>query len=67
MSWFWMNVPLALAFFAAWCGIPLYMVLRHPNWTTEPADSDECAAKPQRAAQAHREALPSATLADSVS
>jgi uncharacterized protein YecE (DUF72 family) len=38
MSWFWMNIPLALVFFAAWCGIPLYMVLRHRNWTTHPAD-----------------------------
>jgi hypothetical protein len=32
MMWFWLNVPLAVAFFAAWCGIPLAMVLRNPDW-----------------------------------
>ncbi len=38
MSWFWMNIPLALLFFGAWAGIPLWMVLRHPSWCHEPAD-----------------------------
>jgi hypothetical protein len=41
MSWFWMNMPLAAVFFAAWCGVPLYMVLRHPTWGPQPASSDE--------------------------
>jgi hypothetical protein len=41
MSWFWMNIPAAAVFVAAWCGIPLYMVLKHPSWTSQPADSDE--------------------------
>jgi hypothetical protein len=41
MSWFWMNVPLAIAFFAAISGIPLYMVLRHRSWGAAPADSFE--------------------------
>jgi hypothetical protein len=44
MSWFWMNMPLAVVFFAAWCGIPLYMVLKHPHWGPQPADSDAQAA-----------------------
>ncbi len=39
MSWFWLNIPLALVFFGAWCGIPLYMVLKHPSWSHHPADS----------------------------
>jgi hypothetical protein len=38
MFWFWMNMPLAAAFLAAWAGIPLWMVLRHPTWGPEPAD-----------------------------
>jgi hypothetical protein len=50
MSWFWMNMPLALVFFAAWCGIPLYMVLRHPSWGTQPADGVEPAAVGTQAA-----------------
>jgi hypothetical protein len=37
MSWFWLNVPLAVLFFAAWTGIPLWMVLRHPARRDEPA------------------------------
>jgi hypothetical protein len=41
MSWFWMNMPLAFVFFAAWSGIPLYMVLRHRSWSEAPADSRE--------------------------
>jgi hypothetical protein len=39
MYWFWLNVPLAAACFLAWCGIPLWMVLKHPSWGPEPADS----------------------------
>lgn len=37
MSWFWLNIPLAAVFVAAWVGIPLWMVLRHPSWSSEPA------------------------------
>jgi hypothetical protein len=29
VTWFWLNVPLAALFFAAWSGIPLWLVLRH--------------------------------------
>ncbi len=32
MLWFWLNVPLAVAFFGAWCGTPLAKVLRNPDW-----------------------------------
>jgi hypothetical protein len=39
MSWMWINLPLAIVFFGAWTGIPLYMVLRHPSWCEQPADS----------------------------
>ena len=39
MAWLWMNIPLAAACFAAWFGIPLWMVLRHPNWGPEHHDS----------------------------
>jgi len=37
MSWFWLNVPLEVLFFGAWAGIPLWMVLRHRDWSDEPA------------------------------
>jgi len=29
MWWLWLNVPLMVAFFAAWVGIPAWMVCRH--------------------------------------
>jgi hypothetical protein len=38
MLWFWLNVPLAVAFIGAWCGIPLVKVLRNPDWGPERAD-----------------------------
>jgi hypothetical protein len=38
MVWFWLNVPLAVAFFGAWCGIPLAKVLRNPDWGPQRAD-----------------------------
>jgi len=31
MYWFWLNMPLAAAFVAAWTGIPLWLVLKHPD------------------------------------
>ena len=39
MSWISVNMALAAVFFTAWCGIPLWMVLRHPSWSHAPADS----------------------------
>ena len=31
MSWFWLNVPLMALFFLATAGIPMWLVLRHPE------------------------------------
>jgi hypothetical protein len=31
MSWFWLNIPLGMVFVLAIAGIPLWMVLRHPD------------------------------------
>jgi hypothetical protein len=38
MFWFWLNIPLAAAFFGAWYGIPMWKILKHPDWASEPAD-----------------------------
>ena len=38
MFWFWLNMPLAAVCFLAWCGIPLWMVLKRPSWGPERAD-----------------------------
>jgi hypothetical protein len=31
MNWFLLNMPLAAAFFGAWVGIPMWLVLKHPD------------------------------------
>jgi hypothetical protein len=31
MAWFWLNIPLAALIFGAVCGIPVWLVIRHPD------------------------------------
>lgn len=31
MMWFWLNMPLAAVFFLAITGVPLWLVIRHPD------------------------------------
>ena len=31
MNWFWMNIPAAVVFFGLWSGIPMWLVLKHPD------------------------------------
>ena len=31
MSWFWLNIPIGAVFFLAITGLPLWMVIRHPD------------------------------------
>ena len=55
MLWFWLCVPLAVAFVGAWCGIPLAKVLRNPDWGPAPADGYRVQlAGPERAGTVHR-------------
>ena len=37
MTWLWLNVPLMVLFAAAVVGIPLWLVLRRPDFGPEPA------------------------------
>jgi hypothetical protein len=37
MSWFWMNIPLEIAFLSVWIGIPMWLVFRHPDRGPEAA------------------------------
>jgi hypothetical protein len=39
MSWMWMNLSLAIVFVGAFAGIPLFMVLRNPSWSSRPTDA----------------------------
>jgi hypothetical protein len=31
MHWFWMNIPPIALIFAIWTGVPLWLVLKHPD------------------------------------
>ncbi|HTX85521.1 MAG TPA: hypothetical protein VME44_25320 [Streptosporangiaceae bacterium] len=38
MNWLWLNIPLMAVFFLAVAGIPLWLVLRRPDFAAAPAD-----------------------------
>ncbi len=38
MNWLWLNIPLMAAFFLAVAGIPLWLVLRRPEFGAARAD-----------------------------
>jgi hypothetical protein len=41
MTWLLLNIPLAALFFALWVGIPLWMVIKHPDTGPAPASPQE--------------------------
>ena len=59
MLWFWLNMPLAAAFFAAWVGVPLWLVLKHPDPGAAPVTGQaRPRALPAGAAEADVAAIP---------
>jgi hypothetical protein len=38
VNWIWLNIPLMVVFFVAVAGIPLWLVLRRPDFAAAPAD-----------------------------
>jgi Na+/proline symporter len=65
MSWMWMNLSLAIVFFGAFAGIPMYLVLRNPSFSSLPADTPVPApARQHTGAAAERVVLPTSALAD---
>ena len=62
MSWLWLNIPLMALFAAAVAGIPLWLVLRRPDFGPEPASRP--GRVPARVAARYAQARPgSAVLA----
>ena len=53
MTWLLLNIPLAVLFFALWTGIPLWLVLRHPDRTSAAAAASAVTRLPARE---HRDA-----------
>ena len=39
MNWLWVNIPFEAVFFLAMTGIPLWMVIRHPDCRPAPAEA----------------------------
>ena len=39
MNWLWLNIALGVVFFLAIAGIPLWVVIRHPDYRPAPADA----------------------------
>jgi hypothetical protein len=39
VNWLWLNIPLEAVFFLAMTGIPLWMVIRHPDCRPAPAQA----------------------------
>jgi hypothetical protein len=42
MIWFLLNGLLAAAFFGAWVGIPLWMIVKHPDIGPSLSAADAC-------------------------
>jgi hypothetical protein len=57
----WVNFPLALMFILAWTGIPLWMVIKHPDTTPDFSEAHAYLAdKAARAAAAEPESAQAA-------
>ena len=57
----WANFPLALMFLLAWSGIPLWMVIKHPDTAPDFSEARAYLAdKAARAAAAEPESAPAA-------
>jgi hypothetical protein len=68
MSWMWMNLSLAVVFFGAFAGIPMYLVLRNPSFSSLPADTAPSTLARQHAgAAAERVLRTTGALAEAVS
>jgi hypothetical protein len=48
MTWMLLNIPLAVLFFALWVGIPLWLVLKHPDRKPAPAAASAVTRLPVR-------------------
>jgi hypothetical protein len=48
MNWIWLNMPLGALIFLATAGIPLWMVIKHPDAGPEPEPARRTARPPAR-------------------
>jgi hypothetical protein len=43
MAWFWLNIPLCALIFGAVCGIPVWLVIKHPDTAALPIGGSDTA------------------------
>lgn len=43
MAWFWLNIPLCALIFGAVCGIPVWLVIKHPDTAALPIGESDTA------------------------
>ena len=48
MTWLLLNIPLMIAFFALWVGIPVWLVRKHPDTGPTPAAAPAVTRLPAR-------------------
>lgn len=48
MTWLLVNIPLMVLFVALWVGIPIWLVLKHPDAKPEPAAAPAVRSLPVR-------------------
>jgi hypothetical protein len=41
MAWFWLNIPLCALIFGAVCGIPVWLVIKHPDTAPLPTGGSD--------------------------
>jgi hypothetical protein len=61
MYWLWLNILLAAMFFGAWTGVPLWLVVKHPDTGPDPRvpETDPCQAHASELAEPRAADVPS--------
>jgi hypothetical protein len=54
VNWLWLNIPLMAAFFIAMTGVPLWLVLKHPDHGPAAGKAESGQARPRRQPSARR-------------
>jgi hypothetical protein len=52
MAWLWLNIPLMALMFGAVCGIPVWLVIKHPDTAPMPVGGGDTVPQARPAAHA---------------
>jgi hypothetical protein len=62
MAWFWLNIPLMALISGAVCGIPVWLVIKHPDTVPSPIGGRDTVSQARLAALAAPGAVVSPAL-----